>query len=108
MSCVYNKADHSLFKPLCGTRGDEAEPTFDLEQLKIALPSAERARIGSNLRLLNVLHVRVHKTGLLPFNLLPEGVSPLTLLMTQNSMFDVPSLSAAVEAGKRLKAQADA
>lgn len=72
------------------------------------MPSAERARIGSNLRLMHELHVRLHTTGLLPFNVLSEGVSPLTLLMTRKSMFDVPSLSAAVEAGKSLKAQADA
>lgn len=52
--------------------------------------------------------MRLHKTGLLPFNVMNEGISPLTLLMTRKAMFNVPSLSQAVEAGKRLKAQADA
>lgn len=72
------------------------------------MPSAERARIGSNLRLINELHVRLHRTGMLPFNVLSEGISPLTLLKTRKAMFDVPPLAQAVAAGKRLKAQADA
>lgn len=107
-SIVVSRTDNRLFKPLRETWRDENEPIFDLEELKIALPLAERARIGSNLRLLNDLHVHLHKTGLLPFNVMNEGISPLTLFITRKAMFDVPSLSQAVEAAKRLKAQADA
>lgn len=52
--------------------------------------------------------MRLHRTGLLPFNTLSEGLSPLTLLGSRKKMFDVPPLEQAVKAGKRLKAEADA
>lgn len=100
-------ADFSHFKPLREYWPEQEEPTYDMDKLKTALPFAERARLASNLRLINELHMRAHKTGLLPAHTLNHGINPVTLLDSRKIMFDVVPLARAIESGRKLKAKAD-
>lgn len=102
------EADCSHFKRLGEYWPEQEEPAFDLDKLRTALPFAERARLASNLRLINELHMWAHKTGLLPATSLNHGINPVALLENRKIMFDVVPLSKAIESGKKLKAKADA
>lgn len=101
------EADGSHFKPVSEYWPAKDEPAYDLEKLKEALLFAERARIASNVRLLNALHVRLNRTGMLPVNVLSEGINPLMLLSSRKKMLDVAPLAQAVEAASKLTAKGD-
>lgn len=75
--------------------------------MKAALPHADRAKIASNLRIVQELHSCLNAAGWLQFDSLADGQSPLHLLYTRQTMLDVPPLKAAVEAAKRLKREGD-
>lgn len=80
---------------------------FDRERLPAALPHAEHCRIASMVRLMQELHTRLNAAGWLQFDTLADGLAPMSLLYTRQSMCDVTPLDQAIEAAKRLKKEGD-
>lgn len=99
-------ADHRLL-PFKREQDPAKAGWFSIDKLKDALPHAERARIASNVRVIQELHTHLNAAGWLEFDTLADGLAPMHLLYTRQVMLDVPDLSSAIRSAKRLKNEGD-
>lgn len=107
MSCGELRIADSRLLPPSSIQDPTKEGSFNATKLKAALPFAERARIASNLRVIDELHVRLNAVGWLQYDTLADGLSPMHLLYYRKEMHDVAPLAAAVEAAQRIKKEGD-